>query len=104
MRIPYICESFRRRWQIEEMLMDLSKYHGLNAIPASPLDRAVHHLLEDSLAENMQQGNFREGDLIHAEYRDEKVIPTKEVSMSEILEVVTAMQNQNQVKEAASLF
>jgi hypothetical protein len=30
-----IYDSFRRRWQLEELFMALSRYHGLNSIPAS---------------------------------------------------------------------
>jgi ATP-dependent Clp protease ATP-binding subunit ClpC len=67
---------------------------GFNpTLGARPLRRAVQHLLEDTLAEEMLQGNFREGDLIHADYRDDKVIFNKEVSMPEIPEAISAMQN-----------
>lgn len=30
-----IYDAFRRRWQLEELFMALSRYHGLNAMPAS---------------------------------------------------------------------
>jgi hypothetical protein len=30
-----IYDAFRRRWHIEEIFMALSRYHGLNALPAS---------------------------------------------------------------------
>ena len=67
---------------------------GFNpTLGARPLRRAVQHLLEDTLAEEMLQGNFREGDLIHADYRDDKVVFSKEVSMPEIPEAISAMQN-----------
>ena len=67
---------------------------GFNpTLGARPLRRAVQHLLEDTLAEEMLQGNFREGDLIHADYCDEKVVFTKEVTMPEIPESISAMQN-----------
>lgn len=44
----HIYEAFRRRWHIEEIFMALSRYHGLNAVPASRLGVAcarVHALL-----------------------------------------------------------
>jgi hypothetical protein len=42
-----IYDAFRRRWHIEEIFMALSRYHGLNALPASRLGVAcarVHAL------------------------------------------------------------
>jgi hypothetical protein len=42
-----IYEAFRRRWHIEEIFMALSRYHGLNALPASRIGVAcarVHAL------------------------------------------------------------
>jgi len=42
-----IYDAFRRRWHLEEIFMALSRYHGLNAVPASRLGVAcarVHAL------------------------------------------------------------
>jgi hypothetical protein len=42
-----IAEAFRQRWHIEEIFMALSRYHGLNALPASRIGVAcarVHAL------------------------------------------------------------
>jgi ATP-dependent Clp protease ATP-binding subunit ClpC len=79
---------------VTENLVNKLGEEGFNpTLGARPLRRAVQHLLEDTLAEEMLQGNFREGDLIHADYVDNKVVFTKDVTMPEIAEAVTAMQN-----------
>lgn len=65
-----IYDSFRRRWQLEELFMALSRYHGLNAIPASRIGvgcARVHALffaytlrwLCRQKAEQQQQANGR---------------------------------------------
>ena len=93
----------RLRIQLKSQGMDLIVTDNLIAklgeegfnptLGARPLRRAVQHLLEDALAEEMLQGNFRDGDMIHAEYQDDKVVFTKAVSVPDIPVAVSTMQN-----------
>lgn len=51
---------------------------------ARPLRRAVQRLIEDRLSEEVLEGHFREGDTIHAELQQDKVVFTKGVHLPEI--------------------
>lgn len=58
------------------------------ALGARPLRRAIQHLIEDPLAEEVLQGKYLDGDTINAELHEGKVVFSKAVQLPDLSESV----------------
>ncbi|MHB9134084.1 MAG: ATP-dependent Clp protease ATP-binding subunit [Armatimonadota bacterium] len=68
----------------DELTKKLAEVGFDPALGARPLRRAIQHLVEDPLAEEVLHGRFGEGDTVHADYVDAKVVFTKGVHLPEL--------------------
>lgn len=68
----------------EDVVKKLAEEGFDPTLGARPLRRAVQRMIEDPLAEEVLVGRFREGDTIHADLQDGKLVFSKGVHLPEI--------------------